>query len=110
MNRDRICAGFDKTRHVMVSVLNHEMDIERKTRQAANNPDNLRPKGNVIDEMSVHYVAMNPICGCRFNTMNFVAESREISGKNGWGDDDSLHQTNKIRMSNGLTTKIGTLC
>jgi hypothetical protein len=67
------------------------MDIERKTRQTANNPDNLRPEGNVIDEMSVHDVAMNPICACRFNTMDFVAESREIGGKNGRGDDHFFH-------------------
>jgi hypothetical protein len=42
--------------------------------------------------MSVHDVAMNPICACRFDATDFVTESREIGGKNGWGDDDSLHR------------------
>jgi len=61
-------------------MLNHEMDIERKIGEAAYNPDNLRPEGNVIDKMSVHDVAMNPICACGFNSKNFVTESREVGG------------------------------
>jgi hypothetical protein len=40
--------------------------------------------------MSVHDVAMDPICACGFDAMDFVTESREIGGKNGGGDDD-LH-------------------
>jgi hypothetical protein len=56
------------------------MDIERKIGQAAYNPDNLRPEGNVVDKMSVHDVAMNPICACGFGAMNFVTESREVGG------------------------------
>src|SRR5437870_13064362 len=44
--------------------------------------------------MSVHDVAMNPIGACSFDTMDFVTEPREIGGKNGRGDDDSLHSGN----------------
>src|SRR6266404_5514025 len=97
MNGDGICAGFNKSRHIMVSMLNHKMDIERETRQAAYNPDNLRPERNVIDEMAVHNVAVNPIRACGFDAMNFVTESREIGGKNGRGDNDSLHRSNGIK-------------
>jgi hypothetical protein len=31
---------------------------------------------------------MNPIRACGFDAMDFVTESREIGGENGWGDDD----------------------
>ena len=30
VDRDRIRAGFDETRHVMIGMLDHEMNIERK--------------------------------------------------------------------------------
>jgi hypothetical protein len=34
---------------------------------------------------------MNPIGACGFDAMDFVAESREVGGKNGRGDDHSSH-------------------
>src|SRR4029077_14956696 len=55
---------------------------------------------NVIDEMAIHDVAMNPIGACGFDPMDFVTESREIGGKNGRSNNDFFHG------SNGLTTKI----
>src|SRR5690348_12962173 len=36
---------------------------------------------------------MNPIRACGFDALDFISESGEIGGKNGWGDDDVLHLT-----------------
>jgi hypothetical protein len=44
--------------------------------------------------MAIHDVAMDPICACAFDAMDFVTKSREIGGKNGRGDDDPLHLSN----------------
>jgi hypothetical protein len=41
--------------------------------------------------MSIHNVAMNPICAGVFDSMDFFTEMREIGGKNRWCNDDSLH-------------------
>jgi hypothetical protein len=35
---------------------------------------------------------MNPIRSRGFDTMDFVTESREIGGENGWGDDNPFHE------------------
>src|ERR1044072_6242036 len=93
MNGQGVCAGFHESRDVMIGMLDHQMDVDGKTRSAAYNPDNLRPEGNVIDKMSIHDVAMNPIRACRFDTMDFITESRKIGGENGWSDDDFVHGT-----------------
>src|SRR5439155_22908443 len=66
----------------MISMLDHEVDIERKTCQAANNPHHSRSEGDVVHEMSIHDIAMDPICACGFDAMDFVIKSREIGGKN----------------------------
>src|SRR5439155_24131332 len=98
---------FAKSRDIMISMLDHEVDIERKTCQAANNPHHIRSEGNVVYEMSIHDIAMDPICACGFDAMDFVIKSREIGGKNGRGDDDPLHRSNgteKQRTNRKLPT------
>ena len=71
MNRDRICAGFDKSRRVMIGMLDHEMNVERKIRLLANGRDHGRPKRNVVDKMSIHDVEMDPIGAGFFNASRF---------------------------------------
>src|ERR1051326_1453254 len=48
--------------------------------------------------MAVHDVAMNPISASGLNAMDFVTESGEIGGENGWSDDDLLHVTTLRRL------------
>jgi hypothetical protein len=42
--------------------------------------------------MSIHDVAVDPIGARGLHPMDFVTESREIGGQNGWGDDHSSHE------------------
>ena len=70
----------------MVGVLDHQMDVERKLSVLADALDDRRSKGNVIDEMPVHDVAMNPVGARSFDPSDFLGEAREIGGKNGGGD------------------------
>jgi len=35
--------------------------------------DNCRPEGNIIDEMSIHNVAVNPVGASLFDPSNFVS-------------------------------------
>src|SRR5437016_6242920 len=77
MNSDRVCAGFDESRHIMIGTLDHQMHIQWQICFFAYESNNVRPEGNVIDEMAVHDVAMNPIGACGFDTMDLLSEPRE---------------------------------
>ena len=76
----------------MLGMLDHEMHVEWQICFFADKTNNVRPKGNVIDEMSIHDVAMDPIRACGFDAVDFIAEPRKIGGKNGRRDDDSRHK------------------
>jgi hypothetical protein len=91
MDSDGICAGLNKSRHVVIRVFNHKMNVERKSCHSADSPDHFRPEGNIIDEMSIHDVAVNPICACGLNPMDFVIKPREIRSKNRGCDEDFWH-------------------
>ena len=80
VNRNRIGAGLNKARRVVIGVLDHQMHIQRQLRFFAHNANNFRPERNVIDEMSVHNVAMNPISPGLLDAMNFVSQPRKIRG------------------------------
>ncbi len=58
----------------MIGVFDHQMYIERQPRLFAYVPNNVGPERNVIDEMSVHDVAMNPIGACGFDLVDLIAE------------------------------------
>jgi hypothetical protein len=58
------------------------MYVQREPCFFADELHNVRSERNVIDEMAVHDVAMNPIRACCLDTMNFVSEPREICRKN----------------------------
>ena len=59
----------------MIGTLDHQMRIERKLGLFADKLDNSRSKGNVIDEMPIHNVAMNPIRARLFHASDFVGQS-----------------------------------
>jgi len=81
VNRDRISACFDKARRIMIGGLDHQVNIERQICFFAHNADNLWPKGNVIDEMSIHNVAVNPVGTSLLDALDFVSQSGEIGGE-----------------------------
>jgi hypothetical protein len=45
-----------------------------------------RADGDIRHKMAIHDVDMNPVGAGRLNGLNFFAETREIGGQNGWGD------------------------
>ena len=54
----------------MIGMLDHEMDIERQSRELANNRDDSRAEGNVIDEMPVHDIDVEHFDPSFFNAPN----------------------------------------
>jgi hypothetical protein len=73
-------------------MFDHQMYIQRQTCFFAYEPHNVRSKRNIIDEMAVHNIAVNPIGACGFDAMNFLSEPGEICRKNGRRNDNSSHE------------------
>ena len=65
----------------MIGVLDHEMHIDREFRILSDQIDNCRPEGNIIDEMSIHNVAVNPVGASLLDSLDFVSQSGEVSGE-----------------------------
>src|SRR5437870_13860485 len=76
----------------MLGMLNHQVHIEWKFRLLAHNLDNRRTERNVVDEMSVHHVAVHPVRSGFFHLSNFISQARKVGRKDGWGDDDLKHR------------------
>src|SRR4051794_14318614 len=58
---DGIGARFQKTRHEMVWPLDHQMDVERKLGLLADTTYHDWAERDVVDEVAVHDVAVDPI-------------------------------------------------
>jgi len=58
----------------MIGMLDHQMHIERTFRLLADKTDDRRSERNVVDEMAVHDVAMDPIGARVFNFANFASQ------------------------------------
>jgi hypothetical protein len=78
----------------MIRMLDHEMDIERELGVFADSRDDRGPEGNIIDEMAIHDVEMEPIGARFFDQVDLRFKMREIGGENGRGDED-WHSVNR---------------
>ncbi len=88
MNRDGIRARFEEARHVMIGMLDHEMDVERKLGVFSHRRDDSGPERNVIDEMAIHDVEMQPIGAGFLGAMDLGFEMGEVRGEDGRSDED----------------------
>jgi hypothetical protein len=86
MHGDGIRAGLEETRQIMIGMLDHEMNIERELRQFAHRGDKSGPKGNIVHEMAVHDVEMEPVGAGFLGAPDFAAELGEVRGEDGRRD------------------------
>src|SRR5205085_6703337 len=91
MDGDRIRSGVEEARHIMIGPLDHEMNIELQGSVFAHRRYDGGPERNVIDEMAIHDVEVQPIGAGFFHSMNLRFEIREIGGENGRSDEDAGH-------------------
>src|SRR6266436_8624757 len=80
------------------------MDVERQSGELADSRDDCWAKGNVIDEMSIHDVAMNPIGPGLLNPVHFIGQSGKIGGQDGGRDQNASHGVMEY-SSNGVSSK-----
>ena len=100
MDSDGICSRFEKSRQVVIGMLDHEMNVERKGGLFPHCRDHGRAKRNVIDEMAIHDVEMQPIGAGLFGPMDFVCEARKIGGQDGRSDQDFGMRHDRSRKEN----------
>ena len=81
MHGQRIRPAFGKQRDEIVGVGHHEMHVERKLRIFFDGAHDRRADSQIRDEMPIHDIHVQPI-GVLLNALNFVAQAREICGKN----------------------------
>ena len=74
MNCNRIRASLYETRRVMIWMFDHEMNVERKFRMFAHRRDHGGAERNIVNEMSIHDVEVNPIGASRFDASCFLSE------------------------------------
>ena len=85
---DGIRARFEEARHVMIGMLDHEMDVEWKICVLSNGRDDSGPERNIIDEVAVHDVEMEPIGAGFLGTVDLGFETGEVRGEDGRSDED----------------------
>jgi len=49
------------------------MHVDREFRIPSDQSDNCRPEGNIIDEMPIHNIAVNPVGASLFDPSDFVS-------------------------------------
>ncbi len=72
---------------VEIGALDHEVDIEREVRVARSGLHDGGAEGDVVHEVPVHDVAMDPIAPGLGDAGDFLAEAAEVGGEDGGGDD-----------------------
>ena len=87
----------DRRRHrkvaveVAVRIGNHEMDVERPVGMPRRRLDKGRAERDVVHKMTVHHIAVDPIRPRAGHVGDLVAEPGEVTGQDGWGN-DNLHR------------------
>jgi hypothetical protein len=71
----------------MIRMLDHEMDVEWKLGVLSHGRDDSWPERNIIDEVAVHDVEMQPIGAGLFGAMDLGFETREVRGEDGRSDE-----------------------
>src|SRR5438046_2602457 len=95
VNRNRIRTRFEKTRQVVIGMLDHEVNIQGKVSMLLDGRDQSWPEGNIINEMAVHNVKMQPIRARFLDGVNLGFEMGEIGCEDGWSDENSVMRHKK---------------
>ena len=85
-----VAGAWDEAREEMIRAGDHEVDIEGAGGALARGGDEGGAEGDVIDEMAVHDVHVQPIGAGLLRAGDFFAEAAEIAGEDGGGDDERV--------------------
>ena len=84
---DVVCSGLDEAVEEVVRAIDHEVDVEEDVVGAVDGGDELRAEADVIDEVAVHDIEVEPVDACADGAGAFVGETAPVGGEEGRGDD-----------------------
>ena len=75
VNSNPIRAGIDKSRNVMIGLLDHKMHVQWQRCLFANESDDGRSERDVVDEMAIHDIAVDPVRAGSCDFLDFIAQT-----------------------------------
>ena len=84
---DRMRARLHETRQIMVRPRDHQVHVQRQFDGLLHRRDHRRAEGNVVHEMAVHHVEVQPVRPGGLDAPGFLAELGEIARQQRRGDD-----------------------
>jgi len=84
MHADPACTRVHKGRNVVVRVLDHQVNVQRRLHMLAQRGHHRRANRNVWDEVPVHYINVQNRRSRGKHGRNLFGEAGKISRQNGW--------------------------
>ncbi len=88
LDQQVIGAGFGEGRDIALGLDDHQMDVERLCRRAANRLEHDRADRDVGNEAAVHHVDMDPIGAGGVDGAHLLAQTREVGRQDRGRDED----------------------
>ena len=88
LDQQVIGAGVGEGSEIALGLDDHEMDVERLCRRAANGLEHDRADGDVGNETAVHHVDMDPVGPGRVDGAHLLAQAREVGRQDRGRDED----------------------
>ena len=101
LDQQMIGAGLGEVGEIALRLDDHQMNVERLCRRAADRLQHDRPDGDVGHETAVHHIDMDPVGAGRVDGADLLAQAREIGRQNRGRDDDRgrRHALTALRSS-----------
>ena len=86
MDHDRLTTGIDVKRRHLIGASHHQMGFVVDGRMGSATLDDVGADRNIGHEHAVHHIPMDAVDSYLLEVKEFLAETGEIGGQNGWGD------------------------
>ena len=84
---DVVGSGLDEAVEEVVRAIDHEVDIEEDVVGFVDGGDELGAEADIVDEVAVHDIEVEPVDACADGAGAFVGETAPVGGEEGRGDD-----------------------
>ena len=90
-----LAAGLDEALGEHLGRPDHQVGLERQRRVLAGRGDDVRPEGEVRDELAVHDVALEAVAAGGLQRRHLVAQAGEVRREDGGDDLDGGHRSGR---------------
>jgi hypothetical protein len=87
--------GVEETRQVVIGPGHHEVCIDWNAGDCSGSVHEGGTEGDVVHEMAVHDVQMQPVGACIFDALNFLMKPAEVTGEERGGYEYGVHLKRK---------------